>query len=131
MYTFASQVELAAVMQVVPSLQLSRNTHKSTEACMGIVCRTYPLVRILWQSRSDSNIPKTTQSNLEQSQVKYADWMSRHPLPCTADYERASEVAVEPLTEIPFKYHSYTIYTIEWYLNGPRRYYGQGYLNGI
>ena len=33
-------------------------------------------------------------------------------------------ITLFPYTKIPFKYH-------EWYLNGPRTNYGQGYLNGI
>ena len=39
-----------------------------------------------------------------------------------------------PLQKIAFKYHSNTIgiwMVFEWYMNGPRGYYGQGYLNGV
>ena len=50
-------------------------------------------------------------------------------------------VSHDQLQKIAFQYHSNTIHiplffnvflmVFEWYLNGPRRYYGQGYLNGI
>ena len=32
---------------------------------------------------------------------------------------------------IPFKYRSNAVDTSEWYLNGPRGYYDQGYFNGL